>query len=460
MNQKNLILLGAVTAVIAVLALVVTFSSNDRQAAGPVNQGHVVPGLLDNLNEATRLVISTRNDSITLKRDGETWVVEERHDYPARLENVRSLLLQVANLEKQEPRTSNPDLYTRIEVEDIDHPESRSRLVEIYGEGDRKLAGVIIGATRPATGLSTRSSSFIRLEGDAQSWLASGTVNINTSTSHWVDAQFVTIPSNRVQRVEIEHRDGEVVVVNKPDPNQTNFDLETLPEGRELTSPTRPNELGGLMASLRFDDVMPAAQFDQSQHPVVKVTLDEKDGHRVLATAWESAGQTWFRFESMVNEEKINAINEERLREAGEAAGDEELTPPVADLIDIDAIREKSTEHATRFDGWLFRLPGFSRDRFLRRNDYYLKPLDSETPAVGPDDEEWVTDPVLRPDAPGFEGMEEMDPETMERLQQALEEMMREDPADSLPSEIQELFGEEGETPQVPPAIEDADLLP
>lgn len=295
MNQKTLITLGAVAAVIAILAAVVTMTSNDRTPATTAGD-FIAPGLLDNLNDAEKVIVRTRTDTVTLNRDGDIWRVEERHGYPARLDNVRTLLMEIANLRQLEPRTSNPDLYHRIEVEDIDAPDSRSRLVEIQGPGGDMLASVIVGSTRFGQAPGARQTTFVRNANESQSWLADGPVNVDTSTNHWVDTQFLSVRSNDVQRVEVAHEDGEVVIINKPDPNQRNFDLGTLPEGRQLTSPTRPNELGGLMASLRFEDVKPTGEFDLGTTPTVTVSVDKKDGHRVVARAWNVEGQKWFEF--------------------------------------------------------------------------------------------------------------------------------------------------------------------
>ncbi|MCC5875185.1 MAG: DUF4340 domain-containing protein [Candidatus Sumerlaeia bacterium] len=457
MNQKALITLGAVAAVIAILAGIVTMTSSDRAVdTSPGN--YVAPGLLENLNDAEKVVVRTGNDTVTLTRDGDTWRVEERHGYPARLDNVRTLLMEVANLRQLEPRTSNPDLYHRIEVEDIDAPDSASRLVEIHGPGGTKLASVIVGSTRFGQGPGARQTTFVRNSDQAQSWLADGPVNVNTSTSHWVDTQFLSIRSNDVQRVEVTHADGEVVIINKPDPNQSNFDLETLPEDRELTSPTRPNELGGLMASLRFDEVKPTSEFDLDTTPTVTVTLDEKNGHRVVARAWDADGQKWFQFSSTVDEDRINAINEARLAEVEEVS-EGDAAPSVPDLIDVSTVQEKSTRLAKVFDGWIYKLPNFSRDRFLRRNEYYLKSLEPEYPDDVPDEEEWLTEPIVEPGNIHLDPGTDLDAESMERLQRAVDELMREDPTGELPGDVLEVLGEE-ELPQVPEDAGEFDLLP
>ena len=51
--------------------------------------------------------------------DKETWTVAERDNYPADTGRLRKLLLELAEARLLEEKTSNPELYDRLKVEDI-----------------------------------------------------------------------------------------------------------------------------------------------------------------------------------------------------------------------------------------------------------------------------------------------------------------------------------------------------
>lgn len=439
MNPRTLTTLGIAAGVVALVAIVVSFVSNDRTDIATSGEPFY-PGLLDKVNDAQRIVVSTAGESLTIERDGDEWSVAELDGYPARFENVRRLLLEVANLKKREPRTSNPELYSRIQVEDISEEDAQSKEVRVYGPGGENWAALLVGSRRFGQGMSAQESSFVRAVGDPQSWLVEGAVDVNTGRTSWIDTQLIRFPANEVQRVEIAHRDGERVVINKPDPDQRNFDLETLPEGREVSSPTRPNELGGLLSSLRFDEVRPADSMELPPNPNVTVTVEGKEGITITARGWERADQTWFRFAAEVDGGKIESVNASRLAAIEEATGEEDI-PGELELIDAEAVGERVAGMAKKFDAWVYRLPSFSRDRFFRRNEYYLKSLEEEAPDDG--EEEWLIDaePVL--ESPnGFDTDEE-------QVREALEQLLRDENAE-LPDELREALEEQLQAPATP----------
>lgn len=427
MNPKTLTTLGIVAGVVALVAIVVSvFNTGNTQVTSADEP--FFPALLDRINDAEKIVVAGADESLTIERRGDEWFVAELDGYPARFNNVRTLLLEVANLRKKEPRTSNPDLYHRIQVEDLSTEEAQSKEVRIYGPDEEEWAALLVGSRRFGQGMGGGETSFVRAVGDPQSWLVEGAVNVNTTRNNWIDTQLVRFPAGDVQRVEVAHRDGEQVIINKPDPNQTNFDLETLPEGREVSSPSRPNELAGLLSSLRFDEVRPADAIELPPNPNVTVTVEGKEGIRITARGWERGDQTWFRFAAGVDGEKIEAVNAGRIADAEATAGEEEDTTG-PELIDPEAAEERVAEMGRKFEGWVYRLPSFSRDRFFRRNDYYLKALEEDTP--GDDEEEWLIDaePVMEP----MDG-QEIDEE---QFRDALEQLLRDEDSD-LPDELRD----------------------
>ena len=55
---------------------------------------------------------------MTLIRDGDSWLVAEKGNYPANAAKISQIVRAMADLTLVEPKTQKPDLYPRLEVED------------------------------------------------------------------------------------------------------------------------------------------------------------------------------------------------------------------------------------------------------------------------------------------------------------------------------------------------------
>jgi len=101
------------------------------------------------------------------------------------------------------------------------------------------------------------------------------------------------VPTDDVAEVVIEHPGGEKVRVSKVSANATDFALDGIPKGREVTSKWTVNSLGGLLASLHFEDVRPDAELDWSK--ALTVEMVRFNGVRLKLQAVEADGAHWVR---------------------------------------------------------------------------------------------------------------------------------------------------------------------
>ena len=64
------------------------------------------------------------------------------------------------------------------------------------------------------------------------------------TTALWLDNDIVDVRSDRVREFTITHADGEVVTISKSTKEAANFDVASVPAGRELTYPGVANVVG------------------------------------------------------------------------------------------------------------------------------------------------------------------------------------------------------------------------
>jgi len=330
-NRTVLILLG----VAAVLILLASLGSLQKEPESTQAGRLFFPELESILGEANQVtVLRAGNEPVaTLQRTTEAWTVAERDGYPADFAKFRSGLLDLAEARVVEVKTSDPDQYGRLGVEDVSQNMATGVAVRIESPDDS--ATVLVGEAEG-------EYRYLRQADQAESYLVDRNPDFGTETTDWLDTSLLDISGERVQQVSVAHPDGETVLVRKTDAAQANFSVENIPEGRELLYDSVANVMGSVLERLRFDDVAKAGEVEDT----ILVEFLTFDGLHMTAEASEINDQGWVRFTA-----------NHTLAEAGLGAGPEESGP--------DAETEVA-ELNRRLSGWTFQIPRFKYEQMTR----------------------------------------------------------------------------------------------
>ena len=162
MSRRNLTLLLAGLVVLAVLTLLARPGSRRD-----IDEQLLFPDLKAQLNDVSEILVRGPGNQLvaTLRRSDKHWMVAERN-YPADLGMIRANLLALAEARIVEEKTSTPDLYERLGVQDIALETARGVQLEI--SGTRTPIRLIIGEA--AGGSSARRSPRRRAAKLAGQW--------------------------------------------------------------------------------------------------------------------------------------------------------------------------------------------------------------------------------------------------------------------------------------------------
>lgn len=345
MSRRNLILLLAGLLVLTILALLAgpgsRHDSDDRL---------LYPGLKAELNDVSEIVIRGPGNQLiaTLRQSDKHWMVAER-DYPADVGKIREVLLALAEARIVEEKTSTPELYDRLAVQDIALATARGVQVEI--SGTRSPLQLIVGEIQ-ADGTDM---SYVRRSGEAQSWLVTGRLTPGKTTGEWLDRQLLDIPATRIQSVAITHPGIETLRMNRTEADIPDFSVANIPAGRALSYPGAGNSLAGLLAGLQLEDVHGREALGSDPGKPVVARFATFDGLIVEASAWRTPEGTRISF--LASADKAQA---ERYASPGAPGFD-------GVLREADAIN-------TRLGGWIYTLPGYKTEQFTRRLQDLLAP--------------------------------------------------------------------------------------
>lgn len=387
MNSKTLLVIaGSTLALVGAAAWLTSSRGGSSVTAAAGSQEKLFPGLAERTGEVAKVVITRAGKQTVVARDGAAWKVESLAGYPAKFDVLRPLVGALAEAQVTEAKTSKPDLYPRLEVEDATAESARSTQVTLLDATGGVMADLIVGKMEagvpssdpfnppPSDGVQRR---YVRKAGEAQSWLARIDLAPPAEALELVERNVLEIRNERVKGATITHpaagdAPAEVVSVSRASDKETAFAIANMPPGMKPKDEFAASRVAQALSFLTLEGVKPAAEIDFNAPGAVRGVFECFDGTSVAVTMVEQGGKPWARFE-------VTHVEPPAEPPAPAAAGAEATA---AELTEAQkAIRESVKKDAAALQakvaGWAYQLPEFKATQLKTR---LAELLTAETP--------------------------------------------------------------------------------
>ncbi len=316
---------------VAVLVLLAVLFLLERDGGNATTQQLLFPDLRAQVEDVHTLRIGAAGqDDVEIRKAGDGWTVLNRENYPADMSKVRSLLLALTDAEMIEAKTSNPELYSRLGLDDPEQHESGG--IRVTLEGGEAGFSVILGDTAQS------DNRFARRQDEDRAWLIDQRADVPLSAAEWLAPEIVDIDANRIRSLTITHPDEEHVRIRKDSSEDIDFEVIDIPDGRELSYSTVANGIAGALNDLQLDDVRKGTSLPDA----VLTEFETFDGLTILVRTAKEESANWI------------SVN---------ASGD-------------DGVSEEAANINAGLAGWQYRIADFKADLFTRRWEDILKPVD------------------------------------------------------------------------------------
>lgn len=305
-RMRNLGLLAASALLLAVGAW---WALSGRAPDNGDDSGLLLPGLEARLESIDRLEVVGAGGKtlVALVRVDGQWRMPDRVDWPGNQREISRALFRLAAAKKLEAKTSNPELYARLGVEDVTAEDATG--VELRLEGGGEPLRLVIGRSHPSLG-----GSYVRLAGEDHSWQVDEDLTPARRPADWLDRRLVDLPMALVAEVEVKPAKGQSFRLVRD--QEGRFVLAGAPRNAMAQS-DQGNATAGVPDQLVLDDV--AA--DDGSEAIRRVTWHADDGVELSLDLWRTDDlQTWARLSARLDEDKALAWYERAARAEAEAA--------------------------------------------------------------------------------------------------------------------------------------------
>jgi hypothetical protein len=232
------------------------------------------PDLYAELSDVDNIAFNSSQGKFSMHKQGEDWFMTEHYDYPANFNDVKRMLIDLAEAKILERKTDNADEYFVLGVEGA---EMGGSIEVTLSQGDDTVAGLVLGQSRQVANQVGPQQYFVRRQGEDTSWLAEGYLQISPIMLNWIDSEVVNLARERIARVEIIQPTGEKAELI----NLGVKDKFGTPQERQRTIFKYAQlgyDIAGSLHQLRMEDVKPLKDFSRGESEPVTAKFTTFDG--------------------------------------------------------------------------------------------------------------------------------------------------------------------------------------
>ena len=340
MNTKTLI--GLVIVLIVGAGLYYISSSKTSINTSERIGSPILPGLLESVNNISQITITQAgNETVaTLKASGEGWTIEERNDFPADISKIRAVALALAQASIIEEKTSNPELYHKLGVEDLNLAEAQGMQVRLdYGDQSQTL---IVGKPGP----QINKNRYVRLADSETSWLVDKKIDVKHDAAYWLRKDLFSVEPDEGLKVDIIMPDNSRLIIQNSHQEDNTFAVANLSDPNSQVVQAELDQVTNALSSFQLLDVAKAEIFADNE-PTMHVEYLLKQGMVIKLTAYE------------LDKDHFMAI------EIAQA-------PPELDIELDDATLATISELQKTTMGWVFKIPNVTYEAMFKRESDVL----------------------------------------------------------------------------------------
>lgn len=380
MKPKTLFIL-----LIAAAILVVTAVINTRRTSLERNPDILYGRKLFNeldVNKVAKIVVTTAAEETVLAKHDDIWVCENKHNYPANFEKLRSILLALAELKIGETRLETASAQDNRSFNTLRPSEAGEKdadscgtMVEMLDKDGNLIESFILGKTydRKSTPKAPdmfqfgggADGRFIRV-GDAIYLVADPLHRLDDTSISWLNTDIVNVPAADILSMRIEDPDGGLLEAARPEPGE-DFVIKGLSNKEEVVK-SAIDGLARTFSYLSFSDLANPGLPDDITGFDKALTLraTAKDGKIYKLTVGNQVPdkkETYVKLSVETDPEKTENPSDQ----------DKDESDKKSELDNIEKIKTEAIELNERLSKWIYTIPQHRTSNITTDREKFVK---------------------------------------------------------------------------------------
>ena len=357
MKNQKLIIFSVITIIVIIAASIIS----KLQAPDTENEKELLlPQLETRINDVAAITVKGNKRTVNLQKIDNIWVIKEADNYPAVFEKVKDTVISLSAFKVIAEKTDNPELYSRLNVQGPEQPDSLSLLITLKDASDNTISSLIIGSPQHSKAANNKPGLYVRRPEEKQALLVEGTLFITDQVTDWFDQNILDIPSSVIREVSIKHPDGDELNMARSAREAPEFELIGDIEKDKSVYKIILNRISTALEELRADGVTAIRNFNFSEDAVV-TTFTTFDGLVITVKSMQIDEKPYAHFSFDVDDELAASVT---------AEGEQES---VKDKIENEASILNSV-----LSDWVYQIPDFKYQDLTKKIDNITTSMEIE----------------------------------------------------------------------------------
>ena len=273
----------ALAAIVSLVAAGVVHSSYNSWSDEKVSGKRLFPSLETQGDATGHITIQKGSETINLKKaaDSKIWSIVERGGYPVDPQKVRKLVVKLGQTELIERKTKSEKLHAQLDLGDPKKKGADAKLIRLGDKDNKTIAEVVVGKERRAAFGAGKAGTYIRVPGDAQTWLAKVELDASTSVEDWVKPTFFDIDKDKIKSLSVAKGDEVIYKLGVKGKKAGEFELVDIPEGKKAKAKLKTVDLINGIRTLEMTDVRAAGADDAKPEMTTDLMMTDGAKYRV-----------------------------------------------------------------------------------------------------------------------------------------------------------------------------------
>ena len=295
----------------------------------------LIPELQSEINDIDKIEIKRNDKIINLSKAEGTWRIQQVNNFIADANKVANLLLDLRKFKLKEKKTFNPDNYAKLSL--AESGTNAATVIKLY-KGEIEIANVSIGKQAQKS-----QGTYVRKNDEVQTWLSHGKLSVKLDTNDWIVNTIFDVDVSQIKSVAFKSSDKESFAINKLSPQDTSFEITSMPDNHQLKTGLAINTLANGLQKFTIENIVDIQELPEKS--VLTVTYELFSGLQYQLSFYQKEDKILMKVD-FVNLGSNNQYEQQLSQWSYEIASYkfDALNKKLSDVVEVIPEAKKTTE--------------------------------------------------------------------------------------------------------------------